>query len=526
MKEIPTKMEGYAIGEQDFRNLRMDGAIYVDKTKYLEKIVKSKGKYYFLARPRRFGKSLFLSTIRYFFEGRKELFRGLAIDSADWHWQEYPVLLLDFNTGQYSEVDGLEPVLRNLLKNWEGKYDVKDIDDDYSQRLRNIIAAAHEKTGLPVVILVDEYDKPLVRNLNEQKKFEHYRSLLASLYSNFKSAGEHIKLVFLTGVSRFSKLSVFSDLNNIDDITFDNEYADICGITENELLKYFKDGIRALAEETGISYQKALKRLKFNYDGYRFAAKGSEIYNPWSVLNAMRKSAIKNYWNETGLPTIVAETLKKINVNLEATFNSKITEDDLKGLDLLNPNPTALLYQTGYLTIKRYYSGTDQYLLGIPNLEVRKGLFKVLLPYYVVGKEGTANQNLLEMVSDLMDGNPDHAMLRLQAFFAGIDYKLKMENENNFHNAFYLLTHIIGLNTKTEVHTSDGSIDLLIETEHFLYIIELKYDHTADEALRQIEEKKYGRVWQTDIREVFLIGVEFSSKTRCIEDWKIRKLKE
>ncbi|MDE5875571.1 MAG: ATP-binding protein [Muribaculaceae bacterium] len=526
MKEIPTIMEGYAIGEQDFRNLRMDGAIYVDKTEFLEKIVKSKGKYYFLARPRRFGKSLFLSTIRYFFEGRKELFKGLAIDSADWYWQKYPVLLLDFNTGQYSEEDGLEPVLRNLFKKWEEKYGVNDVDDDFSQRLKNIIAAAHEKTGLPVVILVDEYDKPLVRNINEQQKFEHYRSLLASIYSNFKSAGEHIKLVFLTGVSRFSKLSVFSDLNNIDDISFDNDYADICGITENELLKYFKDGIRALAEEMGISYEKALKKLKFNYDGYRFAAKGSEIYNPWSVLNAMRKSAIKNYWNETGLPTIVAETLKRMNADLEAIFDSGISEDDLKGLDLLNPNPTALLYQTGYLTIKRYSPASDQYHLGIPNMEVKNGLFKVLLPYYVGGKSISPNQNLLDMVSDFMEGNPTHAMKCLRAFFAGIDYKLKIENENNFHNAFYLLTHIIGLNTRTEVHTSDGSIDLVIETDRFLYIIELKYDHSAEEALRQIYEKRYGRAWQTDSHEVFLIGVEFSSKTRCIEDWEIRKLEK
>ncbi|MDE6409942.1 MAG: AAA family ATPase [Muribaculaceae bacterium] len=386
---IPNEVEKYPIGQQDFRVLREDGNIYVDKTMFIHKLNISSVKYFFLARPRRFGKSLFLSTLRYFYEGRRELFENLYIDSTDWNWEEYPVLRLDLNTERYAEPGKLEEVLGNLFKGWEKKYNIDDVSGSYSQRFNNIISAAHEDTGRKVVILVDEYDKPLVGNLNNIDNFNHYRSQLASLYSNFKSSAEHIQLVFLTGVSRFSKLSVFSDLNNIMDISFSNEYADICGITERELCHYFQRGISKFAEKEGVDYEGACKLLKKNYDGYKFASEGSEIYNPWSLLNAMYESKIGNYWNETGMPTLIAESLKRVGADLKKTFDSYCKDSDLKGLDLLNPNPTALLYQTGYLTIKRYSRRLKQYKLGIPNLEVKYGLFNVLLPYYVKCKTGT-----------------------------------------------------------------------------------------------------------------------------------------
>lgn len=524
MKEIPTKMKGYPIGQQDFKTLRERGAIYVDKTEFIHKIVESDSQYYFLARPRRFGKSLFLSTLRYFFQGDRELFKGLYIDSTGWQWEEYPVLHLDLNMDRYAEKGRLDDVLRNLFTQWEKKYGIVDTDYDYPRRFSNIIRTAHEKTGKPVVILVDEYDKPLVGNLNKKDNFEYYRSQLASLYSNFKSSAEHIRLVFLTGVSRFSKLSVFSDLNNLNDITFSNAYADICGITEQELLKYFQEGTAKLAAKRRLSYEGALRLLKRNYDGYRFAEEGSEIYNPWSLLNAMNESRIGNYWNETGLPTIIAESLKRVEADLEKMFNSNIREDELKGLDLLNPNPTALLYQTGYLTIKSFNTRLQKYRLGIPNKEVADGLYSVIMPYYVKMRSGTANDAVEGIIDSFLEGLPDKAMRYMQAFFAGIDYKMKIDNENNFHNAFYLLTLMIGLKARTEVHTSDGSIDLTIDTDEFFYIIELKYDHSAEEALRQIEEKRYARPWQTGGRRIFLIGAAFSSNTRCIEGWTIKPL--
>ncbi len=346
----------YGIGEQDFRLLRKAGCVYIDKTQYIENLISSGSKYYFLARPRRFGKSLFLSTLQYFFEGHKELFSGLKINSSDWDWECYPVLRLDLNTDKYVDEGMLEPVLDTLFRKWEEKYEVEKIADNDSQRFKRIIEAAHKKTGREVVILVDEYDKPLIGNLNKSKHFEHYRAKLASLYSNFKSSAEHIRLVFLTGVSRFSKLSVFSDLNNLKDITFSDEYADICGITESEMLATLKKGIEVFAEKNSISFEQAFRQLKNNYDGYRFGLTGSEIYNPWSLLNSLDESKIGEYWNETGTPTLLAEALKRVSADLEKTFSSNCTESDLKGLDFLNPNPIALLYQTGYLTFKSYHS--------------------------------------------------------------------------------------------------------------------------------------------------------------------------
>ncbi|MBD5358652.1 MAG: ATP-binding protein [Bacteroides sp.] len=517
------KVVKYAIGQQDFKSLRIADCLYIDKTEYIQKIISSGSQYYFLARPRRFGKSLFLSTLRYFFEGQRELFNGLYIDSVDWEWESYPVLYIDLNRERDGEPGKLDSVLDNLFSKWETQYEVGMKAGDLSSRFANIIEAAHRETGKQAVILVDEYDKPLVGNLNKNENFEYYRNQLASVYSNFKSSAEHIRLVFLTGVSRFSKLSVFSDLNNIVDITFSNEFADICGITEREMLENLQTGINKLAEYEWITYDEAITLLKQNYDGYRFAERGSDIYNPWSLLNAMAESQIRNYWNDTGVPTIAIEALKRINADLEKTFDSYCSSTDLKGLDLLDPDPRALLYQTGYLTIKDYHKRLRMFRLGIPNREAKEALVKILIPAYLKYKSVLSNEVTDKIVMGFILGKPEVAMKALQTYFAGIDYSLRIENENNFHNAFFLLIDLIGLNAKAESHTSDGRIDIEVTTDEFIYIIELKYDHSAQEALEQIENKQYARKHQTDSRKVFLIGAAFSSKTRCIEDWRIKE---
>lgn len=511
----------YAIGEQDFRNLRKDGAVYVDKTAFVCKIARSKAKYFFLARPRRFGKSLFLSTLRYFFEGERDLFQGLHIDSLDWDWQPYPVLRLDLNTDRYDEIGLLDGVLNNLFLKWEELYDVKAMAESLPARFQNIIEAAHKRTGKQVVILVDEYDKPLVGNINTDENFEHYRKKLASIYSNFKSSAEHIRLVFLTGVSRFSKLSVFSDLNNLNDITFSDEYADICGITENELLANFQEGIKGLERTYMISYEDVCRRLKKNYDGYRFARKGSDIYNPWSILKTMYESRFDDTWNSSGPASVIAEALHKADVDIEKILNAKWSLRRLAGLDLRNANPTALLYQTGYLTIADYDIESDSVRLKVPNDEVREGLFNELLPFYLKPKDGDAQGAVAEIIEDINDGHPEMLMKNLSAYFAAIPYDLKIENENNLQNAIYILLSLIGVDTKTEVHTSDGRIDLQIETKKYIYLIELKYDSTAEAALRQIEEKHYALKYASDSRKLFKIGINFSSTTRRIEDWEI-----
>lgn len=512
----------YPLGQQDFKNLRDRDLVYIDKTDFIRKIVEDGSQYYFLARPRRFGKSLFLSTLQYFFEGKQELFTGLSVDSMDWNWVPYPVLRLDLNTESYESQGHLDILLDNKLREWEKEYEIDIKAGSLSSRFRNIIESAHKMTGKQVVILVDEYDKPLVVNIHNKENIDHYRERLSSLYSNFKSSAEHIRLVFLTGVSRFSKLSVFSDLNNIVDISFIDEYADICGITEREMLNNLRPGIASLAEKNGISTEEAIMELKTNYDGYRFSKNGSDIYNPWSLLNAMKDSEISNYWNDTGMPRLVAKTLKKVNADLEKMFDTFCTQDDLKGLDLLTPQPLALLYQTGYLTIKGYNPKIKRYRLGIPNREVKDGLYKVLLPYYVECRTEEEPKRLVgDMVMHFILGDADKAMKCMQAYFAGVHFKMRMDNENNFHNAFFLLTDLVGLETETESATSDGQIDITVKTDDYIYVIELKYDGSAEQALRQIEEKKYDRKYQMDSRQIIRIGVNFSSETRCIEDWKI-----
>ena len=514
----------YAIGDQDFKSLRDGGCVYIDKTSNIDKIVNSGIKYCFLARPRRFGKSLFLSTLQYFFEGRRELFKGLAVDTMDWDWDRYPVLRLDLNPEEYKEQGGLDVLYNDIFTQWEEEYGILEIGGSFSSRFRRIIEAAHKYTGKQVVILVDEYDKPLVENINNKENIEHYRSRLSAVYSNFKSSAEHIRLVFLTGVSRFGKLSVFSDLNNLKDLSFLDDYSSICGITEKEMIEHLKQGIKRMAESNGMSYDRALRELKRNYDGYRFSEKGSDIYNPWSLLNALNDSKISHGWNDTGFPRIVAKTLKRVDADLEAMFDTYCSEDDLKGLDLLTPQPIALLYQTGYLTIKGYNSRIKRYRLGIPNEEVKKGLFNVLLPYYVKCRSEEEPKKLVgDMVMYFILGEADKAMKCMQAYFAGVHFKMRMDNENNFHNAFFLLMDLVGLETETESATSDGSIDITVKTDDYIYVIELKYDGTAEQALLQIEEKKYARKYQMDGRRIIRIGVNFSSATRCIEDWKIER---
>lgn len=511
----------YPIGEQDFKSLREMDCVYIDKTRFIATILSNRNKYFFLARPRRFGKSLFLSTLQYFFEGVRPLFKNLYIDTFDWQWQSYPVLRLDLNSDRYADKGILDGVLNNLFRIWEDKYGVDVRDVDLSQRFKTIIKTAHEKTGRQVVILVDEYDKPLVGNLSNEENFMHYRAGLASIYSNFKSSAEHIRLVFLTGVSRFSKLSVFSDLNNLNDISFDDEYADICGISEKELLEDLRPGIEALAEKRGEKYEETCKMLKRNYDGYRFAPEGNDIYNPWSVLNCLSKSRIGTYWNATGATSLIAEALHAADVDIEKTLNARWRLDRLAGLDLRNADPTALLYQTGYLTISDFDLRSNTVRLKVPNNEVKEGLFNDLLQFYVKVRRGTVEGVIADLIYDINAGKPEDMMKNLDIFFAGIPYDLKIEDENNFQNAIYILLTLIGIDTKAEIHTSDGRIDLLLETTNYIYIIELKYDSTPEEALRQIEEKQYTSKFRGDSRVIFRIGVSFSSTTRRIEGWKI-----
>ncbi len=514
----------YPIGEQSFEQLRKGGYVYVDKTAYIEKLI-DKSKYYFLARPRRFGKSLLLSTLKCFFEGRRDLFSGLHIETMDWDWEKYPVLYLDFNNQLYrTDGEELPELLDRFLSRYETLYEVDKTSDNPSFRLEDIIRAASVKTGREVVILVDEYDKPLVQTLHDPEKMETYRETLAALYSNFKSSADHIKLVVMTGVSRFGKLSVFSDLNNLRDLSFSEDFAAICGITEEEVRQCMMEGVEEWGERRRMTPEEAMALLKEWYDGYHFCENCPDIYNPFSLFSALENKALGNYWIDTGTPTLLVEELKRTHTDLEELMHTECNQSQLQGLDMANINPVALFYQTGYLTIKAYDEFYQIYTLGVPNNEVRQGLLDFILPYYANLGQAQPMTIVMRMHRALSGGDAEGFMSELSAFFAGISYELKMHEETNVQNALYILFHLLGLKAEVEYRTSNGRIDILLRTGSYIYIIELKYDHPAQEALDQIERKGYHLPWATDHRTIYAIGLSYSSAKRSLSGWKIKRL--
>ena len=509
----------YGIGQQSFEVLRNQECVYVDKTRFIEKIVESGGLYYFLGRPRRFGKSLFLSTLKCFFQGKRELFRGLYAERMNWDWEPHPVLHLDLNIEKYQDPNDLHEVLDNIFRQWEKEYDIENQTSNLSLRFSNIIKGAYLKTGKRVIILIDEYDKPLVNNLHNKKQFESYRNELAAIYSNLKSSADYLRLVFMTGVSRFGDLSVFSGLNNIRDISFSDAFSDLCGITERELTTYFQYGISELASKFQKGKDEIIMEMKRRYDGYRFSAYGEEIYNPFSVLNVMEDSDFRNYWISSGIATLLMLQLKRFHIRLETIINSKCNLSSLQGLDLDNPEPLALLYQTGYLTIKGYNQQRAIYHLGIPNLEVEEGFYSFLLPYYTNLHGSNSMVFVYNLVDEFNKGEVDAIIIQLKSLFSSISYEMKMDREENLHNALLILMKLVGLEVETEYRTSNGRIDLFVKTDRYYYIIELKLDKSAREALDQINAKDYALPFATDGREIIKIGINFSTETRTISEW-------
>ncbi|MDE7466495.1 MAG: ATP-binding protein [Muribaculaceae bacterium] len=516
----------YPIGQQSFEMLRNGGFLYVDKTMYIDKIVNG-SQYYFLGRPRRFGKSLFLSTLKAFFEGKRELFKGLYAESMEWDWEPYPVIYLDLNNQQFkddSDFSNLDIIVDETLKVIEQRWGIVPTQKDLSARFASLIRQVSEKSGKGVVILVDEYDKPLVNNLNQSERFETYRNKLAALYSNFKSSADYIRLVFLTGVSRFGKLSVFSGLNNISDISFTRQFAGICGISEEELTENFQEGIKALAEENERTLEEEILELKRWYDGYHFSKKSPDIYNPFSILQVLAYRNYSNYWISSGKPTLLAEQLKNTETDLKEVIHTICNENTLNALDIDNISIEALLYQTGYLTIKSYNKSFSLFHLGIPNEEVKQGFFEFLLPYYSSVTQDKVAPFIYNLVIEMRSGRVDDFMKRLQSLFAGFGHDLKFDEERNVQNAMLLIFSLVGMHVEAEVRNSDGRIDILVRTTDYVYIMELKYDKSAHEALDQIERKEYALPWAVDSRTVIEIGINYSTEKRRIDDWIQKRL--
>ena len=510
----------YPVGIQNFEKLRKEGYFYVDKTALMHRLVSS-GSYYFLSRPRRFGKSLLVSTLEAYFQGKKELFDGLAVASLEKEWRRYPVLHIDLNTEKYDSADALISKLNLALAYWEEKYGTFHAETSLPARFEGIIRRAYEKENAPVVVLVDEYDKPLLQTIGHSELQEEYKNILKAFYGALKSMDGYIRFALLTGVTKFGKVSVFSDLNNLEDISLKKEYADICGVSEEELLRDFDEDIHALALENGQSYKEACAQLKVDYDGYHFAPDSPGIYNPFSLLNTFKSRAYGSYWFETGTPTYLVELLKKSDYDLEQMSRE---ETDTETLDSIftDDNPIPVIYQSGYLTIKKYDKEFGLYTLGFPNREVEEGFLKFLLPYYAKANRVKTGFEIKKFVDDVRNGNIDGFMERLQSFLSDCPYELARDIELHYQNVLFIVFRLAGLYTQVEYHTSRGRIDMVVQTADFVYVMEFKPDGSAEQALQQIVEKQYALPFAQDSRKVFSIGVNFNSETRNIDRWIVR----
>jgi len=510
----------YPIGIQSFEKIRTEGFAYIDKTTQIYNLA-TYGTHYFLSRPRRFGKSLLLSTMKAYFQGKKELFDGLAIAELEKEWKSYPVLHIDLNAEKYNTPEALDSTLNRLLLEWEKMYGTGAGEDTLSNRFHGVIArAAMQSENKKVVILVDEYDKPLLEAIGKPELQEDYRQTLKAFYSNIKSCDEYIRFAFLTGVTKFSHLSVFSGLNNLIDITMLPQYAEICGISEAELHRDFDESVNDLATANSMTKEQCYARLKKEYDGYHFYPNSEGMYNPFSLLNTLAFGVFKHYWFATGTPSFLVEVLQRVDYPLDRLTSEDVDAQTLDSVDMLFRDPIPLFFQSGYLTIKDYSPEFRSYRLGFPNEEVEEGFAQFMTAYYYNGYMGS-NFSVRNFVQEVERGEVESFLNRLQAFYADGDYQLTGKLEVYFQNSLLMLFKLMGFYVQVERHTSRGRMDVTIQTRDYIYILELKVDKTADEALQQIEDKQYAAPFAADPRTLYKIGVCFSSTDRGIAEWKI-----
>lgn len=515
----------YPIGQQDFQSIREEGKVYIDKTDLIFQLVNDY-KYVFLSRPRRFGKSLLLSTIKAYFQGKRNLFEGLAVQQLEKKWIEHPVFHLELSRVNPGFHESLKNLLNQQFSIWEEEIGIKNTNEDFGSRFSTILIESYRKHGRKAVILVDEYDNPLINTLSDNKDQVHdlNRELLKSVYSNLKDLDSYICFGMLTGVSRFSKMSVFSGLNNLKDISFNNKYSSICGITENEIKKFLHQGVINLSEEQAISREKAYEELAKWYDGYHFSEKCPDLYNPFSLLNALDSEAFYPYWFETATPEFLVKKLKDSELSLNELFHDEVEQTDLAASDTSFTSPLSLLYQTGYLTIKGYDKNKSKYLLGIPNREVRDGFLPFLLSQYLGKDKRNSNKEAHYIKDSLLKGNTEIFIKQLKIYLGSIPYTIIPKiTEKYFQNTLFLLFSVMGLEVEAETPTSFGRSDLIVKTDRFIYIFELKLDTSAEKALQQIEEMQYYLPFANDVRRIIKIGLNFSSKTRSLASWVIKK---
>lgn len=508
----------YPIGIQNFEKIRRDGYFYIDKTALVYQMVKT-GSYFFLNRPRRFGKSLLVSTLEAYFEGKRELFEGLAIEKLEKDWTKHPILHIDLNTEKYESLESLENILNDTLYKWEKVYGTEPSETSLPLRFKGIIRRAYEQTGNRVAIFVDEYDKPMLQAIGNEELQKAFRNTLQAFYGAIKTMDGYIKFAFLTGVTKFGKVSIFSALNNLIDLSMDERYAAICGMTEEEIHDNLEEDLLELADKQKMSYEEVCSELKTCYDGYHFVENSVGIYNPFSVLNTFFKMKFGSYWFETGTPTYLVELLKAHHYDLHCMAHVETDADILNSVDSASTNPIPVIYQSGYLTIKKFDERFGIYRLGFPNREVEEGFMKFLLPFYANTNKVESPFQILKFVREVESGDYESFFRRLQSFFADTPYELIRDQELHYQNVLFIVFKLIGFYVKAEYRTSQGRIDLVLQTDEFIYVMEFKLEGSAEEALKQINEKNYAHPFAADPRKLFKIGINFSSQTRNIERW-------
>ena len=511
----------YPIGIQTFSKIREGNYLYIDKTEYVYRMTHSASSYMFLSRPRRFGKSLLTSTLHSYFSGRKELFHGLAMEKLEKEWTEYPVLHFDMSTAKHADSEQLLQELNLKLYGYDQIYGRLEEEVNPNQRLMGLIKRAYEQTGKKVVVLIDEYDAPLLDVVHERENLDVLRNIMRNFYSPLKACDPYLRYVFLTGITKFSQLSIFSELNNIKNISMDEPYAAICGISEDEIRLQMKDDLGGLAKKLEITPEEALMKLKENYDGYHFTSPSPDIYNPFSLLNAFADGKFGSYWFGSGTPTYLVKMLNKFGVK-----PSEIGRRQLKSSVFDAPTETMtdavpLLYQSGYITIKDYNKMLDLYTLDIPNKEVRLGLMESLLPYYVNNKTPEATTMVAYLFYDIQNGDMDAALHRLQEFLSTIPYCDNTRFEGHYQQVFYIIFSLLGYYVDVEVRTPRGRVDIVLRTKTTLYVMELKLDKSAGEAMEQIDLKNYPERFALCGLPVVKVAVSFDSERCTIGDWEI-----
>ena len=524
----------YPIGVQDFEGLIKDGYVYVDKTDLVYRLVND-GKIYFLSRPRRFGKSLLVSTLKHYFLGHRELFKGLAIDGLETEWNEYPVFHLSFGGVNFSNSSAIDESLSMFIENAEKEYGIEERFKDYGIRFAAVLKAAHEKTGRRCVVLIDEYDKPLLDVMDTELRVtdsdgnslrleEYNRNVLKGFYSVFKDADPDLRFVLLTGVTKFSQVSVFSGFNQPKDISMDSRYEALCGITLEEMLEVFHEPIHELAEENGVGYEEMVEMLKKRYDGYHFSKKMTGVFNPFSLLNCFDKLEMRNYWFATGTPTYLMRLLSHSDKNINELVGRYYEESQFIDYKADVERPLPMIYQSGYLTVKEYDIDTRYYLLDFPNEEVRSGFIDMLASNYFASGEMVSSW-IFNVNRDLRGGKIEEFLKKITSLLSSVTYRFQrkqdaFECERYFQYTFYLIMQMIGhYNTMVEKETSEGRIDCVVECPDYVYVMEFKMDGSAQSALEQIRERGYTKPYLADKRKVFSIGVNFSSEKGTIEEY-------